>query len=143
MRQAVLADLPEMAATDGALTQGSPRWDEVYDLLAGGRCLLGEVLSDDTPSVVGYVAVAPHHFFGRDFIALLVVADAWRRRGVGRQLLNAATRLATTDVVFTSTNESNQPMLALLSHEHWLVSGTLNGLDDGDPEIVFYRRARS
>jgi hypothetical protein len=74
---------------------------------------------------------------------LLVVADAWRRRRVGRQLLNAATRLATTDVVFTSTNESNQPMRALLSDEHWLVSGTLNGLDDGDPEIVFYRRARS
>ena len=101
------------------------------------------MLSGDTPSVVGYVAVAPRHFFGRDFVALLVVADAWRRRGVGRQLLSAATRLATTDVVFTSTNESNQPMRALLSHEHWLVSGTLDGLDDGDPEIVFYRRVRS
>jgi GNAT superfamily N-acetyltransferase len=132
-----------MAAIDSAVVEGSERWVELTQLLTSGWGLLAEDLSDDWPSATGYIAVAPRHFFGRDFIALLVVADAWRRRGVGRQLLNAATRLATTDVVFTSTNESNQPMRALLSDEHWLVSGTLNGLDDGDPEIVFYRRARS
>jgi GNAT superfamily N-acetyltransferase len=143
VRQAVLEDLPAMAAVDSSLVKGSPLWGEVHDLLAGGCCLLGEELSGDSPSGIGYVAVAPRHFFGRDFIALLVVAEPWRRRGVGTQLLNAATSRAATDVVFTSTNESNQGMRALLSRENWLVSGTLDGLDDGDPEIVFYRRTET
>lgn len=29
-------------------------------------------------------------------------------------------------------------MQALLRRENWLVSGTLDGLDDGDPEVVYY-----
>jgi GNAT superfamily N-acetyltransferase len=143
VRQAVLADLPAMAAIDNALVEGSPRWAELLEVLTRGWGLVAENPSDGSPSVVGYVAVAPRHFFGHDFIALLIVAVPWRRRGIGTQLLNAAAGRAATDVLFTSTNESNQPMRVLLSREGWLVSGTLDGLDDGDPEIVFYRRVRS
>jgi ribosomal protein S18 acetylase RimI-like enzyme len=132
-----------MAAIDNALIEGSPRWDEIHQLALGGSCLLGEDLRGDSPSVVGYVAVAPRHFFGRDFISLLVVAERCRRRGIGTQLLRAAALRGTSEAVFTSTNESNGPMLELLSAEGWTVSGELEGLDDGDPEIFFYRRAKS
>ena len=41
--------------------------------------------------------------------------------------------------MFTSTNRSNLPMLNLLRKEQWLFSGELVGLDEGDPELVFYR----
>jgi hypothetical protein len=30
-------------------------------------------------------------------------------------------------------------MQSLLAAEHWTVSGELDGLDEGDPEIVFYK----
>jgi hypothetical protein len=47
-----------------------------------------------------------------------------------------------TKQVFTSTNESNQPMRSLLQAERWSFSGELSGLDEGDPELVFYRDRR-
>jgi hypothetical protein len=44
-------------------------------------------------------------------------------------------------VVFTSTNRSNTPMRTLLDRDGWSFSGELSGLDDGDPELVFWRRS--
>ena len=86
--------------------------------------------------------VKPAHFFGRDFIELLVVDPGRRRAGIGRNLLRAALAAACTEQVFTSTNTSNQPMRSLLQAEGWSFSGELNGLDEGDPELVFYRDRR-
>lgn len=143
VRPAAVTDLPALSGADHMLIDGSERWSELHDLLTRGWGLLAEDLRDDARSVIGYVAVSPRHFFERDFIALLVVADAWRRQGVGTKLINAAISRVTTDVVFTSTNASNLPMRALLNREDWLISGTLDGLDVGDPEIVFYRRVSS
>jgi len=42
--------------------------------------------------------------------------------------------------MFTSTNRSNLAMQSLLRREGWLFSGELDGLDEGDPELVFHRR---
>ena len=44
--------------------------------------------------------------------------------------------------MFTSTNESNTPMRQLLQSEGWSPSGVLTGLDEGDPEHVFFHDAR-
>ena len=62
--------------------------------------------------------------------------------GIGRNLLRAALAAAGTEQVFTSTNTSNQPMRSLLQAEGWSFSGELDGLDEGDPELVFYSSAR-
>jgi GNAT superfamily N-acetyltransferase len=88
--------------------------------------------------VAGFVALWPGHFYGRDFIELLFVAPVWKRRGLGRALIRAALLKASTSRVFTSTNESNTPMMALLLSEGWVPSGVLKGLDEGDPEHVFF-----
>ena len=61
-----------------------------------------------------------------------------RRQGTGRALLRAALHRASTPRVFTSTNESNGPMRALLVREGWTPAGVLTGLDEGDPEHVFF-----
>jgi GNAT superfamily N-acetyltransferase len=104
------------------------------------RCLdLGECLVYlDHGSVAGFAVVKPAHFFGRDFVELLMVDPARRRCGIGRNLLRAALAAAGTEQVFTSTNTSNQPMRSLLQAEGWSFSGELDGLDEGDPELVFY-----
>ena len=89
--------------------------------------------------IVGFLAIKLGHFYQRDFIDLLFVAPRWRRRGVGRALMRAALKNASTPRVFVSTNESNTPMRALLHSEGWTPSGVLTGLDEDDPEHVFFR----
>ena len=88
---------------------------------------------------MGFLAVRPGHFYKRDFIDLLLVAPRSRRHGVGRALMRAALQNASKPRMFTSTNESNTPMRALLRSEGWNPSGVLTGLDEGDPEHVFFR----
>jgi ribosomal protein S18 acetylase RimI-like enzyme len=91
--------------------------------------------------IVGFLAVRPGHFYQRDFIDLLVVAPRSRRQGVGRALMRAALHNASTPRMFVSTNESNTPMRELLRTERWSPSGVLTGLDEGDPEHVFFHDA--
>ena len=99
---------------------------------------LGECLVHiDGGSVGGFAVVRAAYFFGRDFVELVMVDPARRRAGIGCALLRAALVTAGTEQVFTSTNTSNQPMRSLLQAEGWSFSGELDGLDEGDPELVF------
>jgi GNAT superfamily N-acetyltransferase len=105
------------------------------------QALVGEqasLVAVERGEVVGFVGVRPGHFYRRDFIDLLLVSDRRRRQGVGRALMRAALRRASTSRVFTSTNQSNTPMRELLRAERWTHSGMLTGLDEGDPELVFF-----
>jgi GNAT superfamily N-acetyltransferase len=88
--------------------------------------------------IVGFLGLRPAHFYQRDFIDLLYVAPRRRHQGAGRALMRAALRNASTPRVFVSTNESNTPMRQLLGSEGWTLSGVLTGLDEGDPEHVFF-----
>ncbi len=109
------------------------RITQIREAVAHGRCLIAE-----GGQIAGYVVTAPKHFFGRDFVELIVVDDNHRRRGVGRALLRAAVDRAGTARVFSSTNESNGAMRSLFTADGWTLSGHLDGLDPGDPEIVYY-----
>ena len=135
VRRAVATDISGILRVDHLAARGDR---ERIDFLQ--RCVdLGESLVYlDREKVGGVVVVKSAHFFGHDFIELLVVDPALRRTGVGRTLLRAALDVAGTERVFTSTNTSNQPMRSLLQAEGWTLSGVLDGLDEGDPEMVFY-----
>jgi GNAT superfamily N-acetyltransferase len=135
IRRAVAGDIDGILRIDHRAANGEQR-------RAGflRRCLeLGECLVYlDHGSVAGFAVIKPGHFFGRDFVELLMVDPAHRRGGIGRNLLRAALAAAGTEQVFTSTNTSNLPMRTLLLAEGWSFSGELDGLDEGDPELVFY-----
>jgi GNAT superfamily N-acetyltransferase len=98
------------------------------------------VSTDDAESVIGYVVLAQKSFFGRDFVRLLGVSDGHRRLGVATALLAGALAQCATKTVFISTNESNVVMRSLLAHDGWTFSGSLSGIDDGDPEFVFWKQ---
>jgi GNAT superfamily N-acetyltransferase len=108
--------------------------------VASGECL---VHVDVAHEIDGFVITNARSFFGRDFVKLLVVSRAHRRSGIGRALLKAATAASTTATTFASTNESNAAMRALFEREGWTLSGVLAGIDEGDPELVYYRTANS
>jgi GNAT superfamily N-acetyltransferase len=135
-RRAVAGDLPAILRIDHLAASGDrQRAEFLRHSLDLGECrvyVIGEV-------VAGFVVVLPAHFFGRDFVELLIVDPAHRRSGIGRSLLREALATAGTAQVFTSTNASNRPMRALLTAEDWSFSGGLGGLDEGDPELVFYQ----
>jgi GNAT superfamily N-acetyltransferase len=108
--------------------------------LLAARVQSGEVtLFEREGRVSGYAVVRSHSFFGRDFVELLAVAGDERRHGVGGHLLQQAVGLSSTKRIFTSTNRSNTPMIGLLKKEGWQFSGQLEGIDEGDPELVYYK----
>ena len=49
------------------------------------------------------------------------------------------TEVADAPKVFSSTNLSNAPMHALFSKLGWKVSGMVDDLDPGDPEVISVR----
>ena len=134
IRRAVAGDLDGILRIDHRAAAEQGRTDFLRRCLDLGECLVYL----DRGSVAGFAVVRPAHFFGRDFVELLMVDPARRRGGIGRNLLRAALAAAGTEQVFTSTNTSNQPMRSLLRAEGWSFSGELDGLDEGDPELVFY-----
>ncbi len=89
-------------------------------------------------ALVGYLC-RTFEFYDHDFIALVVTAAAWRKRGVASALIHAAEAVSRRDRIFTSTNESNAPMRALLAKRGYLTSGRIDNLDPGDPELVFVK----
>jgi GNAT superfamily N-acetyltransferase len=135
IRPAVPGDIGEIWKVDHLAARGDlERAEYLRRSVRSGECLVH--LADG--SITGFVVIQPAHFFGRDFIDLLMVDAAHRRAGIGRALLKAALNTATTDQVFTSTNVSNMAMRCLLGDEGWSFSGQLTGLDEGDPELVFH-----
>jgi GNAT superfamily N-acetyltransferase len=88
-------------------------------------------------SVAAYGVLTRGSFFARDFVDRLYTAEAHRRRGLGAAVLAALAERADGPRVFTSTNESNAPMQALLDRDGWKLAGRIDHLDPGDPELVY------
>lgn len=135
VRKAAQADRDAIVAIDDIAIGGNRDRQALLEAaLDSGHCLV----LDAGDGVRGFVVTVPKVFFGRDFVELLMVDRTRRRAGIGRQLLQAAVSSASTSRVFTSTNRSNSPMRALLDREGWSLSGELLGLDDDDPEVVYF-----
>lgn len=89
----------------------------------------------------GFVIVE-YTFFGQGFISLLYVDPTYRRQGIGSALIAGIEAICTTEKLFTSTNESNRPMHVLLAKSRFVPSGVVNNLDEGDPEIIYFKRIK-
>jgi GNAT superfamily N-acetyltransferase len=134
VRRATSGDLDAVLELDRVAPVGRER----AQLLAA-RVRSGEVILFENQSrLLGYAVLRPHSFFGRDFVELLAVAASERRHGIAGLLLRQAVGLSSTVRIFTSTNRSNTPMIGLLTKEGWQFSGELEGIDEGDPELVYY-----
>lgn len=132
-------------ATDSDL-EDVARVDSVADDDAYRRALVSQAIAQESCWIAGrgdltegYLALSRRHFFGRDFVSLVVVEASARRRGLASALFQAAETSAATRQLFTSTNESNRPMRALLETRGYQKAGVVEHLDPGDPEIVFVK----
>lgn len=96
------------------------------------------IVAEEEGRLLGY-AVCDRSFFGRPFIRMVYVAAPSRRRGIGRALTQAVEVPASARRIFTSTNASNTPMQSLLTSLGYTRCGEVHGLDEGDPEVFYYR----
>jgi ribosomal protein S18 acetylase RimI-like enzyme len=139
VRRATRDDLNDVLALDREASGGRER-----EALLTSRVHSSEVIIfEDAGNVLGYGVLRTQAFFGRDFVELLAVAVDERRRGIGTTLLHHAVEMSSTERVFTSTNESNLPMIQLLDKAEWRISGHLKGIDEGDPEVVYFMDSTS
>jgi GNAT superfamily N-acetyltransferase len=127
-------DLARLEAADARMASDPARKAHIGELLGCGLSWAAVEAGD----VVGF-AVVTRHFYGFPFVDLVVVADAARRRGAGSALMAHCEAVHAADRIFTSTNESNEPMRALLSKAGWLPAGVVHYLDPGDPELIFVK----
>ena len=139
VRRASPTDLAALVQMHEEFRQAhADRTDYLTDVLQSETCFVAH-----EEVIAGLVVLRHGHFFGRDFVDFLWVRPDHRRKGVGRLLLRMSVSAATSSRVFTSTNESNRPMQKLLASEGWHRSGRLVGLDEGDPESVYFLDARA
>jgi ribosomal protein S18 acetylase RimI-like enzyme len=131
IRPASIADLAGIFQIDPLAESSRERRESIRSVVTAGRCHIAE------KGVVLGFALLDYSFYGNGFISLLVVSPDRRRQGVASVLLRHLESICTTSKIFTSTNESNLPMQALLEKLGYLPSGIIYGLDEGDPELVF------
>jgi GNAT superfamily N-acetyltransferase len=129
VREATPGDLAAVLTID----HEPDRAADVSEAVTTGRCQVAEVDGE----VVAFSVRG--EFFGHDFLELLVVTAERRRQGIGAALVEAWAAGARTAKLFTSTNASNEPMRALCSRLGFVAAGTLDHLDEGDPEVVYFR----
>jgi GNAT superfamily N-acetyltransferase len=134
VRLGATRDRKAIAACDPRVANDLHRRELVDAAIAARRCWVAE----REGAVCGY-GVLTTNFFGRDFVELLHVAEAARRKGAGDAIFGAIENARHGDRLFTSTNESNTPMRALLERRGYQPSGTITNLDPGDPELVFVK----
>ncbi len=133
IRQATVKDLDSVLSFDHVAQRDVARIAFVRDGIERGSCLVAE----RDGLVVGFLILG--RLFGHDFIDLVYVDEGARRTGVGTALI-AFTGATCGSKPFTSTNLSNKPMQSLLEGRGYVLSGYIDNLDEGDPELIYVRK---
>jgi len=133
IRDATPADRDLIIAFDHLAGSDPGRIQFIDRVLRSATCLVAERRG----RAIAYAALE-YTFYDNGFVSMVYVAEAERRRGVGRALMEALAARCRTPKLFTSTNESNEPMQELLTLLGFVPSGVIHHLDPGDPELVYF-----
>lgn len=114
------------------------REEKIAKAILNESCFI--ILSDH--NAVGFV-VFDYRFFDQGWIELVIVDEKYRGKGIAGKVFDLICNQCKTDKVFTSTNNSNTQMQKALNKAGFSFSGKLNGLDEGDPELFYYRKTKS
>jgi ribosomal protein S18 acetylase RimI-like enzyme len=135
IRSATFDDLGEIISFDRVAQSHASRVDFIKNSIERHEAYV----SIKESTVVGYV-VLDYSFYSNGFISMLYIAEGKRHRGYGSGLIEYVESICKTSKVFTSTNESNVNMQALLEKLGYEKSGWIDNLDEGDPEIIYFKR---
>lgn len=134
IRQAVEQDKQTLYDLNEVAQRQTQRRQLIDNSIRDRSCYLA-LLQDE---IVGY-GIFNYSFYHCGFIEMLYIGTQHRRSGAGAALIKHIELLCETPKLFTSTNRSNLPMQALLQKLDYTVSGTIENLDENDPEIVYFK----
>ena len=137
IRPAVENDIEVLCALDDVARREDERRAFIRREVVSGNCFVAVV----DATVVGY-GVLNYTFYNNGWIDMLYIRSDHRRRGVGTALIQHMESQCRTPKLFTSTNESNSSMQSLLGKLGYETSGVIHNLDEGDPEIVYFKRLK-
>lgn len=142
IRPAIGLDVEEIIRLDPDARSTGARHAEsrrglIRRAVAAGHCYV----RTERGRIVAYVVIE-YTFFDNGFVSLLYVEAPLRRQGVGEELLRYVEGECQTPKLFVSTNASNAAMRSLLRKLAFHPSGVVENLDEGDPELIFFKRLR-
>lgn len=135
IRPATVDDVEALCSLDLVARAEAERREFIKNSVGDGTCRVAVAGGE----VIGY-GVLNYTFYRQGFVEMLYVHAGHRRRGVGAALLRELEARCRTPKLFTSTNLSNLPTQALLERLGYTRSGVIHNLDEGDPEIVYFKR---
>jgi ribosomal protein S18 acetylase RimI-like enzyme len=127
-------DYADICAIDAAHMGNESRCDYLAKTIMARHCIVAR----EVGQALGFGVIGS--FFGNPFIELLIVHPAHRQRGVGTAIIRYAEKTCPSSKLFTSTNQSNVPMQKLCEKLGFIRSGYVENLDEGDPELIYFKR---
>ncbi len=135
IKKATRKELGAIKAIDRMTLGTDSRKDFLTEAVKAGRCHVA--MSGD--KVAGF-GILEQTFYFQGFIGLLVVHTDFRRQGVATALIRRMESICPTAKLFTSTNESNIIAQKTYEANGFVRSGYIDNLDEGDPEIIYFKR---
>ena len=134
VRLGTKSDIEQILAIDPS---AESRRAFIHSAVDHAECLI----AGENSTLLGY-GVMNHGFFDRGFVHLIYVATTHRRVGVASRLFDEFEGRCRSTRIFTSTNLSNLPMQSFLASRGYVLSGVIQGLDEGDPELFYSKTLR-
>ena len=97
------------------------------------------VVAEAEGRVIGLLAYRTD-WFQCTFVSLVVVEEAFRRKGIAREFFKAVEAISPTPRVFSSTEETNAVSIRMHTGLGFQPSGHIDNLPQGTRELLFYRR---
>jgi len=134
IRIANTVDIDAIFAFDLIAQGDEKRQDFIRQSIERGHCTVAEI----DGKAVAYI-IMEHSFFGWPFIDLVYVQTDYRQYGYATALMQHI-EAQCEEKLFTSTNLSNLRMQRLLEKLGYSISGVVHNIDEGDPEVFYFKR---
>ncbi|WP_078551983.1 GNAT family N-acetyltransferase [Bacillus alkalicellulosilyticus] len=135
--KANIDDLDKLVNIDCEVIGNPSRRNTIKKSIEQGQCIIAKEGED----IVGFL-LYDITFFECTFISLIIVSPSSRRRGYASLLMESLMDAAPTTKVFSSTNQSNINMQKVFEANGFIQSGIVENLDEGDPEIIYFKSGR-
>ena len=113
------------------------REEKITKAILDGECFI--ISADDKE--VGFM-IFDYRFFNQGWIELIIIDEKYRGKGIVTKVFDIICDQCKSDKVFTSTNRSNSQMQRALKKAEFTFAGELKGLDEGDPELFYYKKVK-